>query len=176
MSQPSASFWKWFAILLVILNIALLSFMLLRPDRGPTPEHRGHAPGPPPEGPARFIIEQLGFSKEQEAKFMKLKQAHRDSIDAIQEQGRRLRHEFFENLKRDTSNAAATEQFAKQIAANQQRIELVTYRHFEEVRKLCDPKQKQIFNDIIQEVLMRMAPHHKPPGREQGPPPPPGHP
>jgi protein CpxP len=167
MNNSSVIFWKWFAIVLVILNLVLLSFIVFKPRRN------GHRMplGQMNEGPARFIIEQLRFNKDQEAAFIALKQAHRDSIENIQRQGRELRHSFFEGLKQDSTLSSTTENLAKQIAANQERIELVTYKHFEAVKKLCDPKQKQVFNEIIQEVLMRMAPHPGPPRPGERPPP-----
>jgi hypothetical protein len=36
-------------------------------------------------------------------------------------------------------------------------MELVTYNHFEEVKKMCNTEQKQIYNGIIQNVIKQLA-------------------
>jgi protein CpxP len=166
------NFWKWFALLLVVLNITCLIFLTAKPFRGKHngPEHRMPMGQ---EGPARFIIQELGFTNEQAGEFEKLKLAHHDSILKLQESGRQLRNDLFEGLK--TGNDDNAKAIAQQIANNQMQIEMATYRHFEAVKKLCTPEQQEKFNDIIQEVLKRMAPggpmHQGPMGPHHMPPP-----
>ena len=56
---------------------------------------------------------------------------------------------------------------ASAIADNQKQIELVTFHHFEDVRKLCNTEQKKHFDDIIENVLHRLKdrPNQPPPPR-----------
>lgn len=161
MDNKSLKYWRGFAFLMVALNIAVLLFVLLG-----TRQHT--LPSPPPHeggGPAGFIIEQLRFTQQQEVEFNRMKRWHRDSVDALQYEGRMLREAFFAGLKSDSASPDK-ENLAQQIAENQRQIELVTYDHFAEVRMLCTPEQKIIFDKIIGEVLERMAPpHHRHPGR-----------
>jgi len=151
----SLKYWKGFSFLMVALNIAVLLFVLLRP----APQVQQGPPGPGEEehGPAKFIIEKLQFTRDQEMAFNELKRAHHDSVMALQREGRRLREAFFAGLQSDTT-FAAREDLVRQIADNQRQIELVTYDHFAAVKQLCNPQQKVIFNQIIGEVLRRMAP------------------
>src|ERR1700757_1491593 len=121
----------------------------------------------PPHGEkaADFLIEQLKFSEQQKAAFEKLKEEHRHAVDSLREISKEVHQLFFDNLKSEKQDTAKVNALARAIANNQTQCELVTFNHFKEVRKLCNDKQKETFDEIIQEVLRRMA-------RPGGPPPP----
>ena len=165
-NNTSTNIWKVLVIVLVLLNIALLSTLWLKHDK----HHPGPNQGSPGgEAASDFLTEQLHFSAQQQTDFTKLKHAHRDAIESVREQGKELHHIFFEQLKNNSVDSVKLKSLAHAIADNQTQLELITFTHFEEVRKLCDEKQKQTFDAIIQEVLKRMSG----PGNRQGPPPPP---
>lgn len=152
-------YWKGFALILVALNILLLCILVIKPFT--RPEHPNDRPRE--EGPAKFIIEKLKFTPQQEVDFTKLKLQHQAAVRKLRNEGRLLRESFFEGLEKD-SISSDKDRIAQRIAENQKQLELVTYDHFEQVKKICSPEQKLIFNDIIGEVLQQMAPHpmHKP--------------
>jgi len=152
MENKSLKYWKSFSIILIILNVALIAFLIITPMV--SPPHRG-----PRENPGRFIIKKLEFSSQQEAEFNKLREAHHDSVEGLQFKLRKLKKSFFDGLKSE-SEFKNKDSILNKIAENQRQIDLVTFDHFEKVRKICNPKQKIIFNDIIQEVLERLG---KPP-------------
>jgi periplasmic protein CpxP/Spy len=147
-SKPS-KFWKAFAIVLLVLNITLIVFLLLKPmiDHHRMQKEEG--------GPGHFLVVKLKFNATQEASFDKLRTAHHDSIEILQAEGKKLRKTFFDGLTTDVSDSTAVIMAGK-IAANQKQIELLTYNHFVDVKKLCTPEQKLIFNDIIQEVIQNL--------------------
>ncbi|HXU27420.1 MAG TPA: Spy/CpxP family protein refolding chaperone [Bacteroidia bacterium] len=155
-------FWKWAVLLLAVLNVCLLGSIWLKQSNQATDEMRR-----PPNGAkaADFLIEQLKFSPQQLVEFEKLKEAHHHSMDSLREISKEVHKLFFDNLKNEKQDTAKVNALASAIANNQTQIELVTFNHFKEVRKLCDAKQKETFDEIIQEVLRRMA-------RPGGPPPP----
>jgi len=155
-------FWKWSVLLLAVLNICLLGSIWLK-QNGLSPDEM-HRP-PHGEGAADFLLEQLKFTEQQKAEFEKLKEAHHHSVDSLREISKEAHHLFFDNLKNEKPDTAKINELARAIANNQTQIELVTFNHFKEVRKLCNDKQKATFDEIIQEVLRRMA-------RPGGPPPP----
>jgi len=162
--------WKWFTLTLAILNLAICIGILFRPQK--TILFRG-------ERPDEFIISKLHFSDEQVKAFEKLRDRHHDSIIIIQEEGRKIRTALFENLKHANKTEVQADSLMAAIGDNQKQIEFVTYRHFRQVRELCNDEQKKVFDDIIQEVLRKMAgppprPGGPPPGHEgpDGPPPP----
>jgi hypothetical protein len=162
-NNNQTNIFKWLVILLVVLNIGILATVWFKHFPPPPDEMRR-----PPNGEkvADFLIEQLNFSAQQLADFTKLKQAHSQAVDSIRESGKETHRLFFENLKTEKQDTVMVNELAQAISANQMQIELVTFKHFEQVRKLCDEKQKEKFDEIIQEVLRRMA---APPGKKGSP-------
>ena len=163
-TNPQTNWFKWLVILLVVLNIGILATVWFKHSPPPQdemrrPDDRG--------GPGNFIIEQLNFSAQQTTEFNKLRQVHHQTVDSIKKSGKETHRLFFDNLKNEKPDTVEVNKLVRAIADKQMQIELVTFRHFEQVRKLCDEKQKVKFDEIIQEVLSRMA---APPGR-RGPPP-----
>jgi len=158
MESKSLKYWKTLGLVMMVLNIVLWLFLFLKPFDN----KQMHPAGKEQGGPGKFIIEKLQFSKEQIVAFDELRTAHHDSVEKLRFHGKQLRETLFSALQNDTTmidkNLIAT-----QIAENQKLIELVTYDHFAEVKKLCTTKQKIIFNEIIQEVLESMMPHKEPP-------------
>lgn len=141
-----------------MLNLALLATIWFRPG-GQQGERPGMREG---ERPNEFIERNLHFSKEQVAAFDVLRGRHHDSIMMLQRQGHELRTQYFDNLKHpEAADSDNVNRLAAAIADNQKEIELVTYRHFRQVRALCDEKQKPVFDNIIDEVLRMMSGPHK---------------
>jgi periplasmic protein CpxP/Spy len=149
MEAKTLKYWKIFAFILIALNIALIVFLLLGPPQG-------RHPGQKEDGaPGSYLVEKLKFNAQQESAFDKLKKAHHEKIMELKEEGNKLRKSFFDGLTSD-SISSSKDSIVNKIAENQKQIELVTYNHFEEVKKLCTPEQKITFNDIIMEVIRRI--------------------
>ena len=144
MEPQTSKFWKRFAIVLIILNLALIVILLL-----PLGEHFRQGGNGSPE---KFIVEKLKLTTQQQTDFKKLRIAHHESVMKLQDEGKKLRESLFEGLKSDALSSS-TDSIANKIAENQKQIEMVTFNHFTEVRKLCTPQQKEIFNEIIEDVL-----------------------
>jgi hypothetical protein len=151
--------WKWMVGLLFVLNLALLATIWFKPG-----DKQLASPGVNGgERPNEFIERKLHFSAEQVSAFDVLRKRHHDSIMTLQQQGRELRDQYFDNLKHpETVDSNNVNRIALAIADNQKEIELVTYRHFRQVRQLCNEQQKPVFDDIIDEVLRMMS---RPQGR-----------
>jgi periplasmic protein CpxP/Spy len=141
--------------LLTLLNVALLVTIWQKPPHGPM----SHAPRP-----ADRIIHELNFTHDQQNEFEKLKRQHHDAMLDLQSEGRALRDEFFELLKQENPDQAAVTEKVKAIAKNQEDIEMVTFNHFQQVRKLCNPEQQKRFDNMIKDLLHTMA---GPPGRKR---------
>lgn len=164
--------WKWTVAILFILNLALLATIWFKPSA----DYGGAGPGE--EQPNQLIQSRLHFTEQQISQFDILRERHHDSIMILQRKGRALRKEYFDNLRHpETADSSTVDAIGSAIADNQKQIEFVTYRHFRQVRALCNEQQKVIFDDIIDDVLRMMSRQHRPgrqrgerPGR-QGPPP-----
>lgn len=153
MENKSLKFWKFFAVVLMALNIFLIVFLLIKPPGRPPGPRDGNDPG-------KFIIEKLKFTGQQQTEFNKLREAHHDSIVILQTEGKKLRTNFFNGLTSDPVNSNP-DSIANKIVENQKLIELATYNHFKEVKILCTPEQRLVFNDIIQDVIERLGRQQK---------------
>ncbi len=162
--------WKWFTISLAILNIALCVGILFRHQNNNMPQ---------PERPDELIIGKLHLSEAQVHDFDQLKKRHHDSIVVLQNEGRKIRTVLFDNLKNAGKTENQLDSLMNAVGDNQKQIEFVTYRHFRQLREICNDEQKRIFDDIIEEILKKMSvrpprPGGPPPPGQDGPPPPDG--
>jgi len=149
--------WKWTVGILFILNLALLATIWCRPGAEhsmPPPMHEGARPD-------ELIKGKLHFTEEQNKAFDELRDRHHDSIMMLQRQGKALRTQYFDYLKHPgAADSNRIDSLGAAIGNVQQQIEFVTFRHFRQVRMLCDEKQKATFDEIIDDVLRMMARQH----------------
>ncbi len=160
--------WKWFTVSLAILNVALCVGILFRNQKNNMQR---------PERPDEFIISKLHFSDKQVHEFEELRDRHHDSVIVLQDEGRKLRTALFDNLKNANKTEAQVDSLMGAIGNNQKQIEYVTYRHFRQLREICNEEQKKIFDNIIEEIMKKMSgrpprPDGPPPPGQDGPPPP----
>jgi hypothetical protein len=154
MESSKLSFWKIFAIILLISNTAILAFVFFeKPTRADN------------KGPANFIIKELNLNAAQIENFNQLKFAHQDSVQRLKNTGRELRENYFKLLRNDTTDNILADQLLIQIANNQKTIEQVTFSHFQSVKNICDSVQKEKFDSIILEVIHRMKDNRPKPNR-----------
>ena len=154
MESSKLSFWKIFAIILLISNTAILAFVFFeKPTRADN------------KGPANFIIKELNLNEAQIENFNQLKFAHQDSVQRLKNTGRELRENYFKLLRNDTTDNILADQLLIQIANNQKAIEQITYEHFQSVKNICDSVQKEKFDSIILEVIHRMKDNRPKPNR-----------
>ena len=156
---------KWWALaflLLIALNIATLTaFWLLRDRR----------PGPPPGAPSgvvEFLSKELGFDSVQKLKLVQLYATHQDKMQEVRRNNRNAKDAFFNLLQQPDTPDSTIQNAAGEAAKYDAETDVLTFRHFKQIRNLCTDVQKQKFDAVIQEVLRMMAPRQ---GRQQGPPP-----
>jgi hypothetical protein len=150
MENKSVKFWKFFAIVLIVLNLTLIGFLLLRPIGGRRSEVKVEV------AMGNYFVEKLKLTAPQQRELKRLRENHHAAILALQAEGKKLRKRFFDGLISDTAKSKE-DSIANEIAGNQKQIELMTYSHFQEVKKICTEEQKLIFDDIIQDVLEKMS-------------------
>ena len=144
----------WIAVIsLLLLNFCTLAFIWF--------QHSPRNHEPPRGDVAGFIIHELKLNDDQVKKFDELKETHHEQVEQIQHELRGMHKDFFDLMKSDVVDSAKVKSVAESIASKQKEIELVTFSHFTDVRKLCDAEQKKKFDDIIDEAMRMMAP--KPP-------------
>jgi protein CpxP len=168
---------KWLTVaflVLVALNIATLAAFWVIKDKKEGP------PGGMRSGVTEFLIKELGLDSLQQLRFKELVTEHRNGMQDIRKDLRAAKDSFFDLLKAPSIDDAALAKAAATANIPDQQMEIITFRHFQQVRAICNETQKAKFDQIIHEVLRMNArgnPPPPPPGaREHFPPggPPPG--
>jgi protein CpxP len=158
---------KWWAIaflLLIAFNVAtLIAFWLIRDKRS----------GPPPgqgAGVVEFLSKELGFDSVQKEKLAHLHDVHQMKMRELRKNNRDAKNDFFDLLQQENITDSTLQKAAQASTKFEEATDILTFRHFQQVRGLCTEAQKKKFDSVIQEVLRMNAP--PPPGAHPGPPPP----
>ena len=176
----------WTAIIIVVLAanfVTLIYFWTVQ--TAPAPPAAPLPPDPGPPSPANYIVNQLKFTPEQEVKFDALRKEHQQQVGTIRDSIRLAKDQLFALVNANASEAEIMDASAK-AAYYHQKIDLLTFRHFQKVKAICTPVQQKEFASVINRIVEQMAPPPPPmpstpakPGRlkrnrvEPIPPPPP---
>lgn len=114
-----------------------------------------------------FLSKELKLDKQQLEAYKKLRDEHQQARRDIQDSIRRAKDEFFALLKNPDVSDSLINAYNRKAAEANQRLDEITFKHFQKLRAICNKTQQQTFDSIIQEALHRMAPP-----RREGPPPP----
>ena len=158
---------RWLSVATIILLVAnIVTLVLLWSHKKNGREDQRH---PPPSGPVfEFLTKELKLDSLQQLAYGKLRDEHQAGQRSIQDSIRKVKDTFFALLQQSNVADSTIQAAAKKASETEQQLEMLTFRHFQKLRALCNPEQQKKFDSIIQDVLRRMAP---PKGR-QGPPPP----
>jgi Spy/CpxP family protein refolding chaperone len=135
---------------LLVLNLATLGFIWLKPDRPPRPEQPGGRP--PVDGPARLVIERLHFDEQQQRQYLQLVAQHQQQIRTLNGQLIRLYTSYYDLLKAAQIDTIQANTLSQQIAANQQTIAKVNLAHFGQLKALCRTDQRGDFNRMVDDL------------------------
>jgi len=151
-------------VLLVLCNIGLLITIWVKPhfELG-----RGAMQG---ETPRDFVVRNLKFDEQQTKQYDAMVKDHQEAMKQLRHEAMDYREQLFSTLANEGRPGNNPDSLARLIASNQQQIEMVTYRHFAQVRALCTEDQKQEFNKIIGDVIKKMNGNMHPPGGRREPP------
>ena len=146
----------WLAILgLIVLNISVLGWVGYGNKLG----HQPNEPLPPDEIPKR-----LGFDKSQVLAFENIKNQHFQRVKPVREHIRMMKAKLWEDVKNDAPNDALLKAQIALLGNEIQMNEYETFKHLQDIRKICNPTQKQIFDGEIVPLFNRKEPQH--PDRE----------
>jgi len=160
--------WTTILAILFIANVGTLAGFWYIKLHG---NNAANGPGGRPDA-SGFIIKQLNFNADQQAKYKQLIIEHQQDINQIQPQLHHAKDAFFSSIGQPVVPQAKLDSLSSAIGDYEKQLDMLTYQHFKKVRALCDAEQKAKFDQIIAQVMRMMGP--MPGGRPQGPPPPRG--
>jgi hypothetical protein len=148
----------WLVVLLVIANIVTITFFWL--GRGKLlPNRKGT--------PQEFLVKELKLDAGQQATFEVLRTAHHDSAMILREEVSQAKESFFNLLKQASVTDSMKLAAANKVSVITQKLDLLTWNHFQQLRAICNAQQQQQFDKIIQQVI-DMIGHPQQPGRPEG--------
>jgi polyhydroxyalkanoate synthesis regulator phasin len=156
-------------ILLVLANMVTLGifwYYKIHNAQPPANQHGGRSAA------SAFIIKEVGLNAEQQKAYQELIRQHQEKVKALNEQLHFAKDSFFDMLSDSTVSATNINAASATIGKLEAEIDLLTFEHFKQLRKLCNADQKVKLDNSIKQVLRMMAPPGG--GRPQGPPPPRG--
>jgi periplasmic protein CpxP/Spy len=129
-------------ISLLLINIGMVAFLLLKKP----PHPGGDLPLMSKESPRNIIIERLHFDKEQSAQYDILIKDHQNSLHVVMDSIRAEKNKLYSNLNNELANPK--DSLMNILGSLQNEIELIHYKHFAALKKICRPQQLEFFNNL----------------------------
>lgn len=142
--------------ILLIANIALVSFFLLKKDDR-KPEKRMDRK----TVIGNFLKNEIGFNDVQMMQYDSLSNNHRKYMKTMFEASRNTKDRQFKELTASDFSDSVMNSIADQSAASQKSMELQMFGHLKQVRALCTPEQLPKFDSLFVKVLRKKGPDRK---------------
>ena len=173
---------RWLSVITILLLIAnIVTLTLLWANNKKTDTNKIL---PPSSGSVfEFITKELNLDQQQQDAYKILRDEHRAAQQILQDSIRKAKNAFFELMESPTVSDSLLHAASSKAVVFQQQLDILTFKHFQKVRVLCNAEQQIKFDNVIQDALRKMsnARPQGPPGGplppgargENGPPPPP---
>jgi hypothetical protein len=148
---------------LVVLNLGIISFLYLtrpNPNQG---ENRRR--------PKDIIIEKLHFDANQIKKYEVYIKEYRNTIDSINSNTKVIKAQLYTQLKQAIVNSKVKDSLIQLTLVNQERIEEANFKHFQDIKNICNKSQIEDFNDLTEELEKLFSNINRKPRPEFRPPP-----
>lgn len=136
--------------ILLVANIALVSFFLLKKDGSRHEKHSDRK-----TVIAGFLKKEIGFDAAQLQQYDTLSDRHKEHMKKMMDTLRSPKDKQFKELVAADFNDSAMNTIANQSAATQKVMELQMFNHLRNVRLLCTPAQLPKFDSLFGNVFSR---------------------
>ncbi|MCB0400214.1 MAG: hypothetical protein KDD26_11455 [Winogradskyella sp.] len=132
-------------ILLIVLFLSNVFFVFHYVGRF---GHKDHKP--------RFsMVEELNFNQEQQEAYNAMKSTHFEKMKSYSRRISELKQEMYSNVGEQEISEAFLDSVVDLIAIEEKNKDLEMYKHFREVRDICNDKQKEQLSKIIKDAIKR---------------------
>lgn len=150
---------QWLLLLVLVLllaNVVVLSLFWSN-EKGSN-DHRG----PDREKKmSTFIINELKFTPQQEKTYWTLRSEHIKRIRPVIDSMRSVRKSMLELLHQQAVPDSLLQHKTDTIAALQKQMDILIFRHFQNIKALCTPDQQEKFDTVVAELFKRMTGFHR---------------
>ena len=109
-----------------------------------------------------FIKDELNFDEDQYSKFLDLREKNKEKQHNIVRKLSQKRKEMMSELSAENPDTTKLKQIAKQIGELHEELKKGTINHFIQVKAICNPSQKEKFNELIQKMEKHKGRPHRP--------------
>ncbi len=148
--------------ILLIANIALVSFFLLKKDNR---KHDKRMDRKTVIG--NFLKKEIGFNEAQMQQYDSMSTGHSKYMRTMFETNRNSKDKQFKELTAANFSDSVMNNIADQSAASQKALELQMFNHLKQVRALCTPGQLPKFDSLFVKVLNKRGPERRKAGAEK---------
>jgi periplasmic protein CpxP/Spy len=134
--------------ILLVANIALVSFYLLKKD-----DRRHDKRMDRKTVIADFLKNEIGFNEIQMQQYDSMSTAHSKYMKTMFEANRNSKDKQFKELTAADFSDSVMNSIAEQSAASQKALELQMFSHLKNIRALCTPAQQPKFDSLFVKVL-----------------------
>ena len=166
-----------YIIVLLLLTANVVSLVLLWANRK-SDHHSNRVPPKQENRVFEFLTDELDLDSAQQVIYKKLRDEHRAGVKPLQDSIRNAKDRFFDLLQDKNITDTAIYAYSKQIGDELQQMDIITFKHFQKLRAICNQQQQEKFDHVIKEVMHSMTGPKRPPGppgrnedEEPGPPP-----
>jgi len=140
---------------LLLTNIAVLGYFFWF-------RHDGEEAGKN-KGATELLKEEVGFSQQQLDQYKVLRDRQRETIRPMYEDMRQTKDSLFKLLGDTTVDDQKLNTITDEIGQKQKTIDLLTFRHFSELRRICKPEQRVAYDSMVVQMFRKMGrpPQHK---------------
>jgi len=140
---------KWIIVILILLNLATISFLWINRLKGPGNRELIIPDKPPKEKLAEFLTAELELTESQATKITSLREDHFKSVDKILQKIHANKKNLMDNLFEGTETTEMASLLTKKIGELQSELELLTFNHFLEMKQILGPNQKDNLKELI---------------------------
>ncbi|AFK04240.1 hypothetical protein Emtol_3107 [Emticicia oligotrophica DSM 17448] len=151
----------WVAVgVLLLLNISLLAWISFFSKMLPREPQR------------LFLETELKFDEKQAEAYRKLRHEHAEQMRSLRDGVKEMKEAYYADLDKTISEDSLKER-AEKIEGRMVEADVITFKHFQQVREMCTPEQQKHFDEVIIELirsLERPGPPRRGPHPEGMPP------
>jgi len=131
----------WTALgVLLLLNIGLLVWISFFSNKLP-------------DQPKRLYLEtELNFDGKQAETYRNLRQDHAKQMRSLRENVKEMKEAFYADLGKPILDDSLKVR-AQKIESKMAEADIITFRHFQQVRQMCTPAQQKHFDEVILDLI-----------------------
>lgn len=151
----------WLLVLVgILLATNIITLAVLWSRKGPKKNNE------PPRRMGQFMVDQLKFDSAQEAVYWKMRDEMVAEQKPVWDSIRAAKKRFYDLLNQPSPSDSMLEIRSEEVNVIQKKLDMITFRHFQQVRTICKPDQLQKLDTVIKEIVNRMTFARRPNNRD----------